>query len=216
MATDLEICNLALVQLGLEPIGDLSDATQNARTCDSLYPYVRDSYIQEYNWSFRKRMVELTSVDEAILESFGLSNSSYPFGYAYPSECFKALKIKDAETNAEYPFIIRDVVLVDDNVVILTTLEDAWLECIASIIPPTDFTPIFTDALSKKLAYSISWSLTKDLKIQKQALEQFALADQNAKYHDSSQRMPEPNPLTWEQVRHIPSLYTGGLYPYWR
>ena len=202
MATDVDICNLALASLGINEIAALGTATTEERICSRFYVQTRDAYLSEHDWSFVTKSLALTEIDP-LPDDYG----RYSFGYGYPSDCLKAQKIRDGETSNHYPFIIKDYVIAgpSDAKIILTDLEDAILEYTVALTDTTLFSPAFIEGLSMKIAYRISWPLTKDLRIQEMALRQFALADQMAKQHDSSEQTPDGVPFTWEQSRYITS-----------
>jgi hypothetical protein len=200
MATDVDICNLALASLGINEIAALGTATAEERICSRFYAQTRDTYLSEHDWSFATKSLALTEIDP-LPDDYG----RYNFGYSYPADCLKAQKIRDGETSNHYPFIIKDYVIAgpSDAKIILTDLEDAVLEYTVALTDTTLFSPAFIEGLSMKLAYRVSWPLRKDLRIQEMALRQFVLADQMAKQHDSSEQMPEMVPLTWEQSRYV-------------
>jgi hypothetical protein len=198
MTTEVDVCNLALGSLGLEPITALTDLTQRARTCNLFYSIVRDNYLTEHDWSFLLKVIELTEIDPL---PDGYNDAQY--GYLYPADCLKARKIRTEDYGLEYPFIIRDYVIAGpaDSKMILTNLGEAFLEYTVGLTDPDLFSSPFLMALSKKLAFEISWPLTKNSKIQKQAYDQFLIADNNAKQKDSSEQLPESRSLTWDQAR---------------
>jgi len=197
MTTAEDICNLALGSIGLSPISSLSQSTQNARTCNLFYAIVRDSYLIEHDWSFCAKIIELT---EETTEVEGYDWARYKF--SYPVDCLKARRITDGESNYSYPFIIRDVeISLVETKLIFTGIEEAFLEYTLAMTDPDSFDQTFLMALSKKIAFEISWPLTKDAKIQKQAFDQYLIADNAAKQKDGSERLIEPYPLTWEEAR---------------
>lgn len=196
--SELDICNFALSSLGLEDIATLGTATAEERACSKFYPHIRDVYLQEHDWSFASKTIELVEVDP-LPDGY----ERFQKGYEYPSDCLKARNIRDGESNYVYRFIIKDYAIAgpSDAKIILTNLPDAFLEYTVALTDTDLFNSVFTNALSKKLAFEISWQLTKDRKIQKQAYDQFLLADDAAKQHDSSEQMPEEIPLTWQEAQ---------------
>lgn len=203
MTTDIDICNLALGSLGLEPITALAEEVKNARTCNLFYALIRDIYLQEHDWSFATKTIELVEIDP-LPDGY----ARFAYGYEYPSDCLKARVIRDEGGFNNYPFIIKDYVISGpaNATIILTNLSEAFLEYTVTMPTAADiflFTSLFIEALSTKLASKIVWPLTKDLRIQKQAFEQFAIADNNAKQHDSSSQLPEKVPPTWLQSRGL-------------
>ena len=55
----LTICSDALILLGAAPISSFNEGTDEANTCDRLYPDVRDATLQMYPWSFSFKKVQL-------------------------------------------------------------------------------------------------------------------------------------------------------------
>jgi hypothetical protein len=57
--TAVSICSDALILLGAKPISSFNDGTDEANSCDRLYPDVRDSLLMMYPWSFAYKKVKL-------------------------------------------------------------------------------------------------------------------------------------------------------------
>jgi len=55
----LTVCSDALLLLGAAPISSFNEGTDEANTCDRLYPDVRDMTLQVYPWSFSFKKVQL-------------------------------------------------------------------------------------------------------------------------------------------------------------
>jgi hypothetical protein len=203
MATEVDICNLALASLGVNEITALGTDTAEERICSRFYAQTRDVYLSEHNWGFAMKSLALTEIDP-LPDDYG----RYGFGYSYPSDCLKAQVIRDGETAKSYAFIIKDYAIAgpSDARIILTDLEDAVLEYTVALTDTTLFSAAFIEGLSMKLAYRFSWPLTKNLQIEQAALQRFAIADAMAKQHDSSQQLVERLPPTWEQSRGIEPL----------
>lgn len=205
MATDIGICNLALASLGEEPIIALSDPNQRARLCNRFYEIVKDNYLTEHPWSF------CAKIDALVEETTDVDGYDWaPYKFEYPSDCLKARAVVDGDTHYSYPFVIRDIVIASvDTKLIFTSLQDAFLEYTVDL-DESYFSSPFEIALSKKLAFEMAWGLTKDRQVQQQAYDQYLLADASAKQKDSSEELPSPHPLTWEESRR--GAITG--YPY--
>lgn len=58
----LSICSDALLMLGAKPISSFTEGTDEASTCDSLYPNIRDQAIMIYPWSFSFKKVQLAQL----------------------------------------------------------------------------------------------------------------------------------------------------------
>ena len=45
-----DICNLALLHLGKQPIADINEASETARRCKLVYNHTRDTVLRDYPW----------------------------------------------------------------------------------------------------------------------------------------------------------------------
>ena len=81
MTSDINICNMALGNIGAAPIVSFSDESQTARICASYYGHVRKYLLSAYPWSFNRRHVRLVPLPK------GEEYEDEPvFLYAYPTE----------------------------------------------------------------------------------------------------------------------------------
>jgi hypothetical protein len=55
----VSICSDALILLGAKPISSFTDGTDEANTCDRLYPDVRNMTLMMYPWSFAYKKMKL-------------------------------------------------------------------------------------------------------------------------------------------------------------
>ena len=77
--TDLTICSDALLLLGAAPISSFNEGTDEANTCDRLYPDVKNSTLQMYPWAFSFKKVQLArTVDTPVNE--------WKYEYQLPSD----------------------------------------------------------------------------------------------------------------------------------
>ena len=60
--TSVAICSDALILLGAKPISSFNDGTDEANSCDRLYPDVRDMTLSMYPWSFAYKKVKLSKL----------------------------------------------------------------------------------------------------------------------------------------------------------
>ena len=55
MATQVNICNLALRRMGAREITAIDDGTKNADHCSAFWDYVLDEVLDDYAWNFAKK-----------------------------------------------------------------------------------------------------------------------------------------------------------------
>ena len=136
----LDIANFALHLLGggLALIS-LDEEKKEAKAISRLYPGTRQSLLMEADWTFAKKRVLLDDSAET-------NNTSYVYNYALPSDCLKALVIKDYEA---YPFMIEDEIFYCD-------VSEAMLLYIYDAQDVSAFSPGFARALAFKLAVDLA------------------------------------------------------------
>lgn len=151
MATDIEICNFALYQLGKKPISGFTDANPNAEACAALYALARDSVLSDHPWNFATKAVELAAISDA-------DYPGYDYAYAYPADCLRALELVNEASTDELPF---EVAATDDlnGRVILCDYETATLRYIARATNPSLYSPLFSQSLGYALAAQMSQTL---------------------------------------------------------
>jgi hypothetical protein len=57
--TGVSICSDALILLGAKPISSFNDGTDEANSCDRLYPDIRDSTLMMYPWTFSYKKTQI-------------------------------------------------------------------------------------------------------------------------------------------------------------
>ena len=77
--TDLTICSDALLLLGAAPISSFNEGTDEANTCDRLYPDVKNSTLQDYPWSFSFKKVQLA-------RTVNTPTNEWKYEYQLPSD----------------------------------------------------------------------------------------------------------------------------------
>lgn len=80
MASEVEICNMALSKIRAGSINSLSEASAQAQQCSLWYPICRDFLLQDSPWGFARKTVAL-----AVLAEEDVFNWVYV--YQYPTDC---------------------------------------------------------------------------------------------------------------------------------
>lgn len=131
MASEVDICNLALIKLGADRIVSLDDAgSPNAAWCKAVYALQRDAELRKHPWSFAVRRAELATVVAGPL--FGPVNAfELPADYVrlLPHNAARDWQIEGRQitTDDGAPLEIRYVARITD-----TSLFDAlFVEALA-------------------------------------------------------------------------------------
>lgn len=137
MASNVQICNLALLKIGDITITSLTDDTKSARVCNQIFEPIRDAVLREHHWNFAIKREEL-----------GLMTSSPAFEYSnqfqLPSDCLKVIEVED-----HYEHKIEGGKL-------LTNESSIFLKYIARIEDPNLYDSLFIEALSARLAAELA------------------------------------------------------------
>lgn len=169
MASEIDICNLALSHLGdTATIASLRppEGSAQAEHCARFYPIARDSLLEMHAWGFATRRVTL-----ALLAS-GWPEWSY--AYAQPADALNIIAILPPNSSDDYSIGVPDSAggpyvpqpfsceINDAGApVIYTDQADAVLRYSATVSDPTRFSPLFVMTLSWHLASMLAGPIIK-------------------------------------------------------
>ncbi len=143
LASEVNVANLALTDLGADRIIALDENSENARKVNAIFALIRDSVLRSHPWNFaiqRRNFNQTTNTPE-----FG-----YDSEFQIPGDVLRIL----TPENRNYTEFVRegDKILVND-----TSFK---ARCIVRIEDPTlwdeSFVATFASRLSAELAYSIT------------------------------------------------------------
>ena len=150
MSTDLDICNIALSLIGADSITALTEASTEARWCNTNYQPLRDTLLSEHGWQFAEEQLVLT----------GATASPWGDGYLYPipSDAVHIYRVYedvsgDYKEQAKWRRLGKNILADIDGTlyaigVLNSTTED-------------DFPPAFVQALAARLAVEMTVPLTR-------------------------------------------------------
>lgn len=157
MASEVEICNLALARLGDDAtVSSLTppEGSAQAGYCARFYPMARDSLLEMHPWKFATRRAHLSPSSAPAWD--------WQFAYAQPSNTLRILAVLNPNAATEdesQPY--ESEIDAAGNQIILTDLEKASIRYITRVTDTTKFSPLFTDALSWLLASNLAGPLLK-------------------------------------------------------
>lgn len=213
MASEVDLCNLALACLGDDAtVSSLNppEGSAQAAHCARFYPMARDAMLDEHPWSFTTRRATL-----ALLSA--VPPPSWQYAYAAPANMNNPLAVytSDAPDDTQQllsmgytmqhaantgigvptpqPYKLES--LADGSIVIYTNVETAVLLYTAYVTDTTKFPPLFTEALSRKLASFLAGPLLKGETGREEAKAQLSLYMKivaAAKVSDANQQKLNP------------------------
>lgn len=191
MASEIDICNLALGHLGDDATVasiDPPEGSAQAEHCARFYPVARDMVLEAHNWKFSTRRATLALLD---VESF-----NWTYAYAEPNNALRIISILPAfaeinEEGEQFETIGDDL----GNSLIFTNLDEATAIYTVSVSDTTKFSPLVVDAIARLLASYLAGPVLKgdvgkaEAKAQFQA---FRLSLSLAMQSDANQRRVTP------------------------
>lgn len=141
MASQVQICNLALLKFGNKTITSIDDATAEARACKSLYDHERDMLLYSHPWNFAMKRSELVQLGTD-------PDFQYDNQFALPNDCLRAWELYDSTAD----WVIEGTYLLTDE-------DDVYLRYIAKITDTTFYKPLFVECLALKLGAELALKL---------------------------------------------------------
>jgi hypothetical protein len=182
MASEVDICNLALGHIGdaaeITAIAPPDGSTQ-AALCKKFYPIARDETLAKHDWGFARRRQLLSK-----LSADAPSGWSYWFTIPNPFIAARGLVAEDYDTPTEYKIESHET----HGTVVLAEVDPAELWYTASIEDTTKFPPVFVHALSWKLASYLAIPTTREPKIKALCEEYFMAVAGQASTLDANQQ----------------------------
>jgi len=220
MASEVEICNLALAHLGDDATIasiDPPEGSAQAEHCARFYAIARNSLLQMHNWNFASRRVALAGVT--------MPYTMWKYSYACPGDMMVAVSVLPPEVENDYtirpypadrygwgwinsPFVGACVYVPQEysietdtngNKVIYTNQEGAILRYQALVTDPTKFDPLFVMALSWHLASMLAGPVIKGdqgAAEAKRCTQMMMGYMQQARMSDANQRNIKPEHIT--------------------
>lgn len=167
MTSTVEICNLALSNIGKSNIVSLSEASAEARACNQFFGVTLRLLISSYPWRFSVKQASLAEIE---------NNRVGEWGYAYqvPIDCMSPIRIREEFTAT--PIIPSDVaayLMPEGNrydvagETIYCDLSPAVLIYSSDLTDTSKLPPLFVEALAWHLAVRLCMPLTRDPTIRK-------------------------------------------------
>lgn len=182
MASDVDICNLALAHLGdtatLSSINPPEGSAQ-ADHCYRFYPIARDSLLEMHLWNFSMRRVALPAKQcdwPEWTNCYGVPNDAINLMSILPPDAADDYSVKFVPTDAPLfahnyspmvqtgryvpqPFTVET--LSDGTKILYTNQPNAVLRYTAYVTDSTLFSPLFTMTLSWHLASMLAGPIIK-------------------------------------------------------
>ena len=172
MASPVEICNIALSNLGDQLITSLTEANARARACNLRFNDTRDAVLRSHPWN--------CAMSRATLAVSGTPDWGYSNSFALPTDCLRVLDVEDPDT--EWKIEGRNI--VSDG----STIK---IRYIAQVTDTTLFDSTLVQAIALKLAWEIAETLTGNIDLKREMWQKYQFAISEARSNDAMEGTPE-------------------------
>ena len=187
MASDVDICNLALATLGDDAaVTSISpaDGSSQSSHCSRFYPIARDALLEMHTWGFSTTRAALTPlVANPSTDPYNTALSTWLFAYAAPSDVVNYLEVLDPGATDDLsvgvsmqstiggqfntalgvyvpqPFTVETD--ANGNDIVYTNQENAMLRYTRLVSDTSKFSPLFTEALVMLLSAHLAGPIIK-------------------------------------------------------
>lgn len=172
MASEVDICNIALAEIGESSIISLGEDSKAGRLCNLMYSDTRDAVLREHSWNFAIKRVELARLS---------TNPEFEFDaqFELPSDCLRVIKTDDDLT----PFRVEGSALLTNN-------SSVKIIYIAQITDPTMFDSLFTESLIKRMGAKLAFNLSDNNQLTQFMEQQYRDKVKQARAMDGQEGTP--------------------------
>lgn len=185
MASDVQICNRALIRLGADTITALTEDTKEGRLCNILYDQLRKALLRSHPWNFAiGRAALAASVDTPAFE--------FTYSYPLPADCLRVWTLYNSD--AKYQIEGRNL---------LTDADTVQIIYIKNITDTESFDPLFSSILSLRIAGELSYDITSNASLGQALMDEYMKLRREAKLFDGQ----EGSPPQWDSGDWLDSRY---------
>jgi len=178
--TKVQLCNLALQELGANRIISLSETREEAVLCNLFYDPVVEEVLRAHEWNCALWYQPLAQVDSGDANYVLGSLDKWSYQYKLPTNpyCLRALEIPD-HPEADYEVINR---------YLLCNLTAVTIKYIRKLEDESHFDSMLVRAIAYRLAADLADKITNSSTKRNEMIEKYEWAKRNAMAIDGIER----------------------------
>lgn len=196
MASEIEICNIALSRLGISrSINALTEQSKEAGACSLHYAPARDAVLSDFPWNFATKRVALADLNDPP--------SDWRYAYRYPTDCMRLIEIMTPGTRTPTARQRIEYATGSDSdgtgKLIYTDEPNAWVKYVGKVVDTNMFDAIFRDALAWRMAGEMAMQLTGNGNLGQYAMQMYGqvlLGSASRSMEESQEAQPPVDPFT--------------------
>ena len=187
MATQVDICNMALANIGAKgDIASIDEGSVESRRCLTYYDNTRDIVLRDFHWNFATTFLALSLSGTAV--------GDWSYSYAWPANCIKFRNIHPATSGVKVKYeIVFDP--ASGSKYINTDEEDAVGVYTYQVADELVFDELFVEAFAWKLAARLALPVTRSAQAMREAERTYQLYLSNARATSADEEDPHTEAL---------------------
>ena len=175
MASDVDICNSALNNIGATNIVSLTEDSKAARVCNQRYPVIRDAVFRTHPWNCLISRLELAQSGMPVFE--------YSYSYNLPNEpyCLRLLEVDGENAGVVYEVEGRSI---------LTDEATMKIKYIARVLDANMYDTLLIEALAARLSSELAYPLANSTSLQAQLFNIYEHKISAAQFVDATEGAP--------------------------
>ena len=161
---DVDICNRALQQLGVNPITSINENSKNARECKICYDSLRQSLLRSYWWNFAILFTSLPQLTSPPNPPSANSVWSGMMAYQLPSDFLKLVAISDFVGGwmwNGFEFVQNEDYLLQSGVIWTWVQPPLSVRYLQDFVNVNLMDPLYREALAMYMAQEMAERLTQ-------------------------------------------------------
>jgi hypothetical protein len=193
VASQVDVCNQALVKVGAARITSLSDGTKQADTLNAVFDIKRDAELASHPWTFAIKRVQLPASSTAPL------GTDWAYAYPLPSDYLAMVQVGESyafydSSSGSDPETGGPLFGIESNAVLTSEPSPLFVRYIYRVTNAGLFPPLFVEALACRLAAELCESLTQSTSKREAAWMEYRQAIRQAKRVNAIEVPPQRNP----------------------
>jgi hypothetical protein len=195
MASEVDICNMALGLLGTGPITSFSDPSTEAQLCELWYPYLVSAVLEQRTWTFATKRVQLIQTTPPFPQPAMWSSCfAVPIDYINIIQCYlpntspSGAYYVQEQIDGLYQQISWEML---ENFIFTNTGSSAglgtWCKYVANVVDPSQYSPGFVQALSARIAADLCIPITNNRDLHQDMVKLYAEKLMDASGKEGSQ-----------------------------
>lgn len=193
MASQVDVCNQALIKIGAGTISSLADGTKQADLLSAIWNTKRDSELSAHPWTFAIKRVSLPASATAP------AGTDWGYAYPLPADYLSMVQVGDSyvyydSSSGDDPDSGGPLFGIEGGSILSSVTSPLFIRYIYRVTNTGLFPALFCEALACRLAAELAEPLTQNLSKREAAWAEYKQAIRTAKRVNAIEIPPQRTP----------------------